>query len=226
MGNKNFWAAVAAGFAVPATAGAQAVSPVLRYQPDINIKEDPGCGKMLKSKDERVAHNRKLAELYFVNFQKDRENGRNYSWWTWGCVAPTATVLLGTVAPLGVPRTLGGPGSAAPTKDTLSGEQRGYFATFPDWRTQPGTLAVVPFDGGAYFRMMYGGHGKDDGKLYTIWETNLILVNSLGQITHFEMWNDSIGMDATTRKAFGTGLADLLAGTKSYGAVTESFPKE
>lgn len=226
MIKKIIMATAAAGIAVSSSAYAQQVSPVARYQPDVDIKADPGCGKKLSSKEERVAHNRKLAELYFINFQKDRENGRNYSWWTWNCMASASSMFLGTVAPLGDPRMTGAPGSAAPTRDALSGEQRGYFATFPDWRTQPGTLAVVPFEGGAYFRMMYAGHAKDDHKRYSIWETNLILVDDTGKITYFEMWNDAIGMDATTRKAFGVGLAELIAGQKSYGAVTESSPKK
>jgi hypothetical protein len=60
------------------TSQAEAASPLERYQPTIDITKDPGCGKALKTKEERIAHNRKLAELYFINFQKDRENGRNY----------------------------------------------------------------------------------------------------------------------------------------------------
>lgn len=68
---------------------------------------------------------------------------------------------------------------------------------------------VVPFDEGAYFRMMYGGNSKEDGKQYTICETNLILVNDEGKITHFEMWNDSISFDLLTRKIFGKSIIGL-----------------
>jgi hypothetical protein len=127
-------------------------------------------------------------------------------------VRTAATTAEPTVIPAG--------GRADP--NALTGEQRGYFATFPDWGTVPKTLAVVPFDGGAYFRMMYAGHGKDDGKKYTIWETNLILVNDEGKITYFEMWNDTVGMDASTRKAFGRGINEL--GLGGYLEATEAFP--
>lgn len=199
-----------------------APSPVARYQPTIDITKNPGCDIHYSTTTERLAFHRRLAELYFINFQNDRKNGRNYNWITYGCAVPGSTVLLGTLSPLAEPTVIP-KGVTAEMAVPLSGEQRGYFATFPDWGTVPGTLAVVPFEGGAFFRMMYGGHGKDDGKYYTIWETNLILINDQGKITHFEMWNDTIGMDATTRKAFGRSILGL--DMSAYGKATQEFPK-
>lgn len=222
MNCKAALSLAALGFALSGIPSAHAAPPIVHYQPTIDIKQDPGCGNKLRTHSQRIAHNKKLAELYYINFQSDRVNGRNYGWWTWNCVAPNSSVLLGAVGALDEP-TVRSPATARPDPNALTGEQRGYFATFPDWGTVPGTLVVVPFDGGAYFRMMYAGTGKDDGKRYSIWETNLILVNDQGKITHFEMWNDTIGMDATTRKAFGKGIADM--GLGGYHKATEEFPK-
>lgn len=188
-------------------AGAQAAPAWQPYQPTIDIKEDPNCGKKLATPKERIAFNRKLAEIYFVNYQEDAKNGRNYGWHTYKCTAPNATTLLGAIGATAVPTVL--PPGLMGNGVELTGEQRAYFAKFPDWKTQPGSLVVVPFDGGVFFRMIYGGHANDDGKFYTIWESNLALVNDLGQITHFEMWNDTIGMDATTKKAFGQSLSEM-----------------
>lgn len=208
-----------AGMALSGAGTVRAAAPVAHYQPVIDITKDPGCGRNLGSREHRIAFNRRLAELYFINFQNDRRNGRNWNWAVHDCVAEGATVLLGTIDPLGeaLPRRVtndpaySSTGMSKVGKDPslLSGEQIGYFAAFPDWGTVPGTLVVVPFEGGAYFRMMYAGHGKDDGKEYKIWETNLVLVNDQGKITHFEMWNDSIGMDSATRKAFGHGISGM-----------------
>jgi hypothetical protein len=215
---------LALGGAMAAHAGN--TSPIVHYQPTLDITKDIGCGHKLQTKTEKIDHNRRLAELYYLNFQQDRERGRNYDWRVHHCVADETTVLLGAVAPLADPMVMKsgmvGPNSD-PDPSALTGEQRGYFATFPDWGTIPKTLVVVPFEQGAFFRMMYGGHDKD-GKKYTIWETNLILVNDEGKITHFEMWNDTIGMDATTRKAFGKGIDGL--GLGGYAQATEAFPKK
>lgn len=221
MNRAIIWGLAAFSASIASVAVAEPRSPISHYQPTIDIKQDPGCGKLLRTPARRIAFNRQLAELYFINFQSDRVNGRNYGWWTYNCVAPESTVLLGAVGPLDDPSVV--PSRAGVDQNALSGEQRGYFATFPDWGTVPNSLVVVPFDGGAYFRMMYSGHGKDDGKEYRIWETNLILVNDHGQITHFEMWNDTIGMDATTRKAFGRGINEL--GLGGYHQATEAYPK-
>lgn len=194
------------------------------YQPGLDITKDPGCGRKLESKADRVAHNKKLAELYFLNYQQDRERGRNYAWYNFGCWEKDATVLLGAVDPLGAPAPRTAASLASRQSGELSGEQRGYFAHFPDWGTVPKSLVVIPFEEGAYFRMMYAGTSKDDGKRYTIWETNLILVNDEGRITHFEMWNDSIGFDATTRKIFGKSIVNL--GYQGYYRTYDAFPKE
>lgn len=216
---KSIIGLTALAFGSAAMAGTESSSPIVHYQPTIDITKNPGCGVKRNTAAERIAFNRKLVELYYINFQSDRKNGRNYGWFTHGCIAPESSVLLGAVSPLAKPATR----KMRADPNALTGEQRGYFATFPDWQTVPNTLVAVPFDGGAYMRMMYGGHGKDDGKYYTIWETNLILVNDMGQITHFEMWNDTIGMDATTKKAFGKGITDL--GLGGYHEATEAFPK-
>jgi hypothetical protein len=214
-----------------AHAAAQAPQ-IVHYQPTLDITQDIGCGTRAPTKAAKLEHNRRLAELYYLNFQQDRQRGRNYNWAVHHCMADTSSVLLGAVEPLADPHVRQANATQATGSSTgsvagrdpsvLSGEQRGYFATFPDWGTIPNTLVVVPFEEGAFFRMMYGGHDKD-GKYYSIWETNLILVNDEGRITHFEMWNDTIGMDATTRKAFGKGIDSL--GLGGYMKATEAFPK-
>lgn len=210
------------GTVLGVAADANAAPPFVHYQPTLDITKDPGCGAKLRTPARRIAYNKMLAELYFLNFQNDRQNGRNFSWWTWNCIAPGSTVLLGAVGPLHDPSVKLTPVPGADPKE-LTGEQRGYFSTFSDWGTVPNTLVSVPFEGGAYFRMMYAGHDKE-GKRYTIWETNMILVNDEGKITHFEMWNDTIGMDATTRKAFGRGIDEL--GLEGYDKATEAFPNK
>jgi hypothetical protein len=209
---------------------AEETGPFAHYQPVIDVTKNPGCGVEGRSKPEKIEYHRRLAELYFKNFQEDRERGRNWSWWVHDCFDENATVFLGAVDPLGMPVNMGlmkaaaaQAGVKAPDPSELTGEQRGYFTTFPDWKTQDGTLVVIPFEEGAFFRMMYGGTDAD-GKFHTIWETNLILVDDSGMITHFEMWNDTIGMDGTTRKAFGKGIKDM--GMDGYRAATEAFPKE
>lgn len=203
-------------------ANAQVPNSVPSYQPTIDITQDPGCGNPLNTAAERIAHNRKLAELYYINFQEDRTRGRNWGWQFHNCLAENPTVLLGAIEPLGAPHPFP-PQLAEQGNPELNGEQRGYFSAFPDWGTVPNTLVVVPFEQGAYFRMMYGGHDTD-GVYYTIWETNLVLVNDQGKITHFEMWNDTIGFDRTTKKAFGMSLLDM--GKGDYGAVFDPQSSE
>jgi hypothetical protein len=198
--------------------------PMKHYQPTLDITKDPGCGKPLKTKEERIAHNRKLAELYFLNYQEYYTRKRQYGWHHWGCRAEGATTLLGGVEPLGTPRTraqmleaMGNP-SVPPMEMTgaeLNPEELAYLDAFETYGTQKGTLVVVPFEEGAFFRMMYGGIAKDDGKNYANWETNLILVNEEGKITHFEMWNDTMGWDKANRKVFGVGL-DEVDGLPGY----------
>lgn len=194
---------------------------LVRYQPALDITKDPQCGRKLTSKEDRIAHNRKLAELYFLNFQQDRERGENLGWWTHDCMADGAQVLLGSVDPLGESTDRAGVLAGDPR--ALTGEQRGYFDVFKDWGTIPNTLAVVAFEEGAFFRMMYGGHDAE-GKYYSIWETNLILVNDEGKITHFEMWNDTIGWSAAHNKIFGAQWSPSM-GLKGYLETTEAFKK-
>lgn len=209
--------------ALTGTPAAAQNAEVRHYQPTIDITQDPGCGRTLRTPAERIAHNRKLAELYFLNFQESKTRGRNYGWWSHGCVAPGSSVLLGATEPLAEPHVRPPSGNGGMQSDgAWSGEQRGYYATFDDFGPERNTLVVIPFEQGAYFRMMYGGRSKDDGKRYTIWETNLILVNDQGRITHFEMWNDSIGFDNLTKKIFGHSILDL--GLDGYRRAYEAFP--
>jgi hypothetical protein len=209
-------------FACIGTSGAAQAGTLERYQPTIDITKDPQCGqKRLVTKEERIANNRMLAELYYVNFQQDRARGENLGWWTWNCMADQTTVLLGAVEPLGTPHVV--PGRTARNPREHTGEQLGYFATFKDWGTIPNTLTVVPFEDGAFFRMMYGGH-DDAGKYFSIWETNLILVNDEGKITHFELWNDTIGWAAAHNKIFGSAWSPSM-GLGAYIETTESFKK-
>jgi hypothetical protein len=188
-----------------------------KYQPTLDITQDPGCSSKKKRQGaQRVAYNRKLAELYFLNFQEAARRGRNYSWWSYGCMADGATMLLGAAEPTAEPMKMPPSSPAAQQMAVkLNPEERGYYSVFPPpdgFGPLPGTLVVIPNENGAFFRMMYGGKDKD-GKFDGIWETNYIVVNEEGQITHFEMWNDSIAFDRISKRIFGTGIEGLgLAG--------------
>src|SRR5262245_55470059 len=97
-------AAVLVTCVTSASVGASETRPVYaRYQPTIDITKDPGCGKPLKTAQERIEHSRKLAELWFQNYQEVPKRKRNYNWWTYNCMAPGATFLFGTIDPNGEP---------------------------------------------------------------------------------------------------------------------------
>lgn len=186
-------AVIAAGMA----GAAVAAPPLTHYQPAMDITKDKTCSEIPHTAAERVAHNRKLAELYFLNLQHDRENGRNYGWYgelvnhaTPGpdrCVAAGATALAGAFDPLSEPQPMPqAPASEKRDPTMLSGEQRAYFATYKDWKSLPGTLAVLPYENAVYFRFGYDGHDPK-GNRNTQWEVDLLLVNDQGKITHIDM---------------------------------------
>lgn len=215
---KTLAVAVAlASVAASGSATAQQALSVQRYQPTLDITQGLNCGQKLNTPAQRIAHNRALAELYFLNYQQDRERGRNYGWAVHNCAAAESSILLGAVEALADPHVM----PARSADPALTGEQLGFFASFPDWGTVPNTLAVVPFDGGAFFRMMYAGHDTA-GRSYTIWETNFILVNDEGQITHFEMWNDINGWSRSTKHAFDFEVTPDM-GLMGYVAQTEAY---
>lgn len=201
--------------------GAQAQEiEVKHYQPVLDVTKDPGCGRKLATKAERVAHNRMLAENYFVGYQISQVLGLNYDYGAWGCYAPNANVLLGAADPTGTGVVI----PPMPRSTELTGEQRGYYNTFNDWGPVFGTLVVIPFEEGAYSRMMWAGTSKKDGKRYELWELVLIQVNDHGLITNFEFWDDSINLDKTTKMIFGKSILGL--GTEKYGEAIQAYPKE
>jgi hypothetical protein len=195
------------------------------YQPVLDITEDPGCGEELNSEEDRIARNRKLAELYFVNFQEYFVRNENYNWWIHGCAGAGTKMLLGSVEPQAEPNGLVDLLKATGIKGIISGflsdqrklnpEQLAYLDAYETYGPMPGSLVVIPFENGAYFRMVYNGKSKQDGSEDRIWETNVILVDDAGMIKHFELWNDNIGWDITNRKVFGISLYEV-DGLPSY----------
>lgn len=204
-----------------AASGAHA-EPVKYYQPTLDITKDPGCGKKLTTKEARIEHNRKLAEMYVVNFQQAQRRGRNYDYSYWGCMAPGANFLLGTADPMGTGMKL--PAAAVRSKGELSGEQRGYISKFDYYQPKPGTTVIIPFEEGAFLRTLWSGKAKEDGKTYTIWEVIVLLVDDEGRIYHWDNWTDSIGLDLTTKMIFGKSIVGLKS--DGYVEATGDFPKE
>src|SRR3989304_5652373 len=75
---------------------ARAAEPWEPYQPTLDITQDLKCGAAAKgrSRDEKIAYNRRLAEMFFLNYQESKTRGASYRWQSSGCLADNSTMLL------------------------------------------------------------------------------------------------------------------------------------
>jgi hypothetical protein len=191
------------------------------YQPTLDVTRDPREGLNLSKPADKIAYNRRLAEMVFVNYQENRQRGVNYRWQSYGLVADDACMLLGVVEPQGEPHPFGQPGAPPSGPMPLNGQDLAYYAAFPDFGPEKGSMVCFPFEAGCFWRMVYGGT-DNDGEYFSCWELNFILVNDEGKITHFECWNDFQGFDILTRKVFGVPGSEVK-GLPAYIQLFESL---
>lgn len=160
-------------------------------KPVIDVTKDPGCGKKLHSDEEKIAHNRKLAQIYFQSYSEAYRTNKLLGWDHHGCFADNWTLIPGTYDYDRVMQMH----SQAPGKapDVGLGELQANWKTIPDLRALPGTLVIYPSPTGAFFRMKFGGTAKTGEKI-ELWEIEFIQVNDEGKITLWEFWDDTVGV--------------------------------
>jgi hypothetical protein len=171
----------------------------------IDIKQNPGCGVKEVTAQARITRNSRIAELLYQSYLEGPKYHYLYNWEHYDCIAKDATGFNWLMAPLTTarPRLIGNR-----DRDLMQKEMKAHWKVMPDYGAMPGTFAVYAWDGGATFRLVYGGHTAD-GKLHSTWEVDTILINDEGKITHWEFWNDSLGSDDIVYTVFGKHLLGL-----------------
>lgn len=175
----------------------------------IDITKNPGCGLQGLTKEQKIARNTRLAKFYFQASVEEAERDYKYTLAHYGCNAPNSTWLYGAFTPPPAkPRVP--PVESEENAEATSGEEKmiqmeskAWRTVFPDWGAVPGTFRLIAaWEGGLSLSLMYGGHTKS-GEYVEFWEVVTMLVNDEGQVTHYECWNDTLGMEKAFQIVFG-----------------------
>lgn len=186
--------------------------------PAFDLDKNPGCRVTGLTREQKIKRNAKIARYYYEMSAQQVKLNYKYTLADHGCDALDATWLYGTFTPppakpkpVYIPPNPKGPGpefSSAETENVIQGEFRAIVKVLPDFAAVPGTLRVIPWDGGVNLSMMYAGTTKD-GERLTCWEMVTMLVNDEGLITHYEAWNDPIGAEKIMLLAYGHSFQDV-----------------
>lgn len=202
----------------PAYAAYEDYTPVPLSSYDFS--KNPGCGSKGFSRDQKIKRNLALAEMFFQSYLDGRERGiKKRGWHDHNCFAKDATILIGLYnpppsKPMSLAQLLGplmGPDGKMPEEDV---EFKRWRNTFPNFGVVPGSFRVLAVDENSI--SWVNSFGGPDGDLIAtdgehsppIWEVEVLRVNDLGQITHYDSWTDPLATDRAFRKMFGKSYVE------------------
>ncbi|MET0984782.1 MAG: hypothetical protein ABW034_05170 [Steroidobacteraceae bacterium] len=176
----------------------------------VDVTQNPGCGVTLKTKEEKIARNKRLAQYYFQGWNSEtmKQHDRQYRFEDHDCFASDATFRMGFGLEPEPPEFVKVPYRRPSDRPPPKASDSPFMKALPNWGTVPGTLRIVPWENGCYFIMRFGGN-TPSGERIEFWEVDLIEINDAGKITHWEGYNDTLGVDRLFRVAFGKSVKEL-----------------
>lgn len=185
-------------------------SPLSAADPDVDVTKNPGCGVKGLTREQKIARNQRLAEYYFQGWSATTmaKHGHQYRFNDHDCFAKDATFRMGFGLQPEPPEFLGFSLGQKMDSKMAPKAPTPFNKVIPDWGTIPGTLRVYPSENGAYFIMRFGGTAPT-GERIEYWETDYIVVDDDGKITHWEGYNDTMGVDRLFRVVFGKGVKEV-----------------
>ncbi|MDY7100683.1 MAG: hypothetical protein S0880_05800 [Actinomycetota bacterium] len=219
------------------------VPAVIPPEGDPQLVDDPtevSCAEPPASAAERIEHNQALAEVFFIYYRDLVEPDRGHHFWTTlegDCLADDMTIVGGVFQPPGivaVPAAGHLRSLMACTPEVPDPEAAWLQSVYPGgWGAEPGTLTVVPFDGGVYYRFVNRGV-REYGEVDRRWEVGLALVDDDGRVSHWEFWVDELAtrtvLEYATDGEAGPGLTTDEAASwwweESTGWAVEHWPCE
>lgn len=184
---------------------------VVATAPLIDVERNPGCGVKMASRQERIERNRRMALYYFEASVETARRDYKYTLARQGCVPndqPSKWLYGAFTPPPSNPFVVAASGAKGSEEKLIQRENKAWRTVFPDLGATPGTLRIIPYDGGVYFSLLYSGHSKK-GEAVAFWEVVNMLVDDNGKIYHYECWNDTAGMDRAFQIAFGETFLGL-----------------
>jgi hypothetical protein len=127
---------------------------------------------------------------------------------SYDCMAPGAEILMGFGLKPIPPDGMKVPAAWLGARGKSDNEQDMVHDVFPNWGTIPGSLRVHPAEDNVYYIQRFGGDTKD-GEHIEYWEVDYIDVNADGKITHWEGYNDTMGVDKLFKRVLGKGVDDI-----------------
>jgi hypothetical protein len=188
-------------------------------EPTMDMMQNPGCGVKLKTKAEKIARNQHLAEYYFQGWSPTvmSKYGHQFRFNDYDCFTADTTYRMGFGLKPEPPEYIKLPLPPHTGPFTPKHPPTPFSAVLPDWGTIPGTLRVYAGENSTYFIMRFGGT-TPKGEHIEFWEVDFFLTNDDGHITHWEGYNDVMGVDQLFHLMYGKGVKDV-------GSLSGMMPK-
>ncbi|MET0658868.1 MAG: hypothetical protein ABW110_12000 [Steroidobacteraceae bacterium] len=191
----------------------------------IDTSKNPGCGVKENSDEKKTARNIRIGKFFIQSYYDLPKNSLKYSLDSYRCYAAKSTVHGGTFDP---PPAVSKPRD--PALDPFSGENfaknevEAWKKSVPDVRAQRGAARLIAWDSGAFVSYQVVGKAKT-GEPIKFWEVVLMLIDDEGKITHYEFWDDTVGIGKALPVIVGKSLEEMQK-LKAYSEAIESEAAE